>query len=117
MVIYFMHGLLHSDQECGTGAKVIYHYHIWKVVPDKSQIIKEYLYLLLDWDTEKIKADQGTGTTMMHVGKGSMEARVVPDPPTIRTTTNRIHPRRGFYGHRQGQSQCQAESKKCQGAF
>jgi type I restriction enzyme, S subunit len=63
------------------GEKVIYHYHIWKVIPDEKLITKEFLYLLLDWDTEKIKKDQGTGTTMMHVGKGSMDARVVPIPP------------------------------------
>ena len=64
-----------------TGEKVIYHYHIWKVVPNINLITKEFLFLLLDWDTEKIKNDQGTGTTMMHVGKGSMDARIVPIPP------------------------------------
>jgi type I restriction enzyme S subunit len=64
-----------------SGEKVIYHYHIWKVVPDEKLITKEFLYLLLDWDIEQIKKDQGTGTTMMHVGKGSMDARVVPIPP------------------------------------
>ncbi len=63
------------------GEKVIYHYHIWKVIPDEKLITKQFLYLLLDWDTEKIKKDQGTGTTMIHVGKGSMDARVVPIPP------------------------------------
>jgi type I restriction enzyme, S subunit len=62
------------------GEKVIYHYHIWKIIPDIKLVTKEFLYLLLDWDTEKIKSDQGTGTTMMHVSKGSMEARVVPIP-------------------------------------
>ncbi len=64
-----------------TGEKVIYHYHIWKIIPDSKLITKEFLYLLLDWDTDKIKSDQGTGTTMMHVSKGSIEARVVPIPP------------------------------------
>ena len=64
-----------------TGGKVIYHYHIWKIIPNSKLITKEFLYLLLDWDTEKIKSDQGTGTTMMHVGKGSMEARILPIPP------------------------------------
>ncbi len=66
-----------------TGEKVIYHYHIWKVLPDSKLITKEFLFLLLDWDTEKIKKDQGTGTTMMHVGKGSMDARIVPIPPLL----------------------------------
>jgi type I restriction enzyme S subunit len=64
-----------------SGEKVIYHYHIWKVIPDSKIITKEFLYHLLDWDVEKIKSDHGTGTTMMHVGKGSMDARVVPIPP------------------------------------
>lgn len=63
------------------GEKVIYHYHIWKVIPDETLITKEFLYLLLEWDTEKIKKAQGTGTTMMHVSKGSMEARRLPIPP------------------------------------
>lgn len=63
------------------GGKVIFHYHIWKVVPRADRVEREYLKYLLEWDTEKIKAAQGTGTTMMHVGKGAMEARVVPVPP------------------------------------
>ncbi|MBN3519317.1 restriction endonuclease subunit S [Algoriphagus lutimaris] len=63
------------------GGKVIYHYHIWKVVPDLNYVTKEYLYQLLEWDTEAIKTAHGTGTTMMHVGKGSIEKRIVPIPP------------------------------------
>ena len=63
------------------GGKVIFHYHIWKVVPCADRVDKDFLKHLLEWDTEKIKAAQGTGATMMHVGKGSMDARVVPVPP------------------------------------
>lgn len=63
------------------GEKVIYHYHIWKVIPNINVITKEFLYLFLDWDTEEIKNEQGTGTTMIHVSKGSMEQREVPIPP------------------------------------
>jgi type I restriction enzyme S subunit len=63
------------------GGKVIYHYHIWKVVPNTELVTKEYLYHLLDWDKEQIKVDQGAGTTMTHVSKGSMEDRLVPIPP------------------------------------
>ena len=33
------------------------------------------------WDKELIKHEQGTGTTMIHVSKGSMEARDIPLPP------------------------------------
>ncbi|KAA3613984.1 MAG: restriction endonuclease subunit S [Calditrichaeota bacterium] len=64
-----------------TGEKVIYHYHIWKVIPDTSYITKEFLYFLLEWDVEKIKSEQGAGTTMIHVTKGSMENRNVFIPP------------------------------------
>lgn len=63
------------------GGKVIYHYHIWKVIPNSNFITKEFLLHFFEWDKEKIKAEQGTGTTMMHVSKGSMEAREIPIPP------------------------------------
>lgn len=63
------------------GEKVIYHYHIWKVIPKTDLISKKYLFYLLDWDTEALKAEHGTGSTMMHVGKGSIEKRMVPVPP------------------------------------
>lgn len=62
------------------GDKVIYHYHIWKVIPNLNLVSKEFLFILLEWDKEKIKAAQGTGTTMMHVSKGSMEERIIPLP-------------------------------------
>ena len=61
--------------------KVIYHYHIWKVIPDKNLVTRDFLFTLFEWDKEKIKAAQGTGTTMIHVSKGSMENRIVPVPP------------------------------------
>lgn len=63
------------------GGKVIFHYHIWKVVPHIDRVERDFLKYLLEWDTEKIKAAQGTGTTMMHVSKASMDARVLPIPP------------------------------------
>ena len=62
------------------GGKVIYHYHIWKTELDLSKILKKYLFHWFDWDTEKIKKEQGAGTTMIHVTKGSMEDRVLPLP-------------------------------------
>jgi len=61
-----------------TGDKVIYHYHIWKVVPKNDVVDKHFLYYLLMWDVDKIKKDFGTGTTMVHVSKKSMESRVLP---------------------------------------
>ena len=62
------------------GEKVIYHYHIWKILPDLNLVSKKYLYYLLAWDTEALKAESGTGSTMMHIGKGSIEKRLVPVP-------------------------------------
>ena len=64
-----------------TGDKVIFHYHIWKVQPDLAldrQEIPVFMWFL--WDTERIKEDQGTGTTMIHVAKGSMEDRDIRVP-------------------------------------
>jgi type I restriction enzyme, S subunit len=62
------------------GGKVIYHYHIWKILPRSAVVEKRFLLHLLAWDVEQIKQAHGTGTTMMHVSKGSMENRVVPVP-------------------------------------
>lgn len=63
------------------GVKSIFHYHIWKVEPDYSIITKQYLYWLLFWDVNQIKADFGSGTTMIHITKGAIESRIVPLPP------------------------------------
>ncbi len=60
--------------------KVIYHYHIWKIEIDEELVDKNYLYYLLDWDKELIKSEQGAGTTMVHITKGSMENRILPFP-------------------------------------
>jgi len=75
-----------------TGGKVIYHYHIWKVIPDVTLIERDFLRWFFEWDVEQIKSAQGTGTTMMHVGKGSMDARVilVPDLATQRRIVTAI---------------------------
>lgn len=62
------------------GGKVIYHYHIWKIEIDEELVDKHYLFYLLDWDKELIKSEQGAGTTMVHVTKGSMENRILPFP-------------------------------------
>ena len=64
-----------------TGEKVIFHYHIWKVLPVPELMDKMFLYMWFLWDTEQIKQDQGTGTTMIHVAKGSMEDRNISTPP------------------------------------
>ena len=63
------------------GGRVIYHYHIWKIIPDQELIDKKFLYYFLDFDKEKIQAEQGAGTTMVHVTKGAMEQRPLLLPP------------------------------------
>ena len=64
-----------------TGGKVIFHYHIWKVVPDSALIDQTFLFMFFLWDKEQIKEDQGTGTTMIHVSKTSMDDRDIRFPP------------------------------------
>lgn len=59
----------------------IYHYHIWKLQFDENVIDKDFLYFWLLYDKEKIKKASGTGTTMMHVSKTSMEKRRLILPP------------------------------------
>lgn len=60
------------------GEKVIYHYHIWKVIVS-DKIDKKFLYYLLLEDSEKIK-ETGHGIAMMHTTKGDMENRFFPLP-------------------------------------
>ena len=60
--------------------KAIFHYHIWKVLPNSSLIDQKFLFHFLMWDVDKIKEDQGAGTTMLHVSKGSMDERDISIP-------------------------------------
>lgn len=61
--------------------KVIYHYHIWKVV-EKNAIDKDFLYVLLDFETENIKAAQSRGLGMKHLTKSGIESWESTIPPT-----------------------------------
>jgi type I restriction enzyme, S subunit len=61
--------------------KVIFHYHIWKVEIDPLAVIRDFLFYFFEWDVEKIKTEQGAGTTMIHVTKGAMEERQLLVPP------------------------------------
>ncbi len=62
------------------GDKTIYHYHIWKIIPDVGIINKKFLYYLLEWDAKALKEEHGTGSTMVHISKGAIEKRLVPIP-------------------------------------
>lgn len=61
------------------GPRVIYHYHIWKILTSEH-IDKKFLFYLLEKDSEDIKA-QGNGVGMFHATKGGMEKMLVPLPP------------------------------------
>ena len=63
-----------------TGEKVIFHYHIWKLVFDQTVIDKRFLYYVLSKDTECI-SNSLTQSTMPHVSMASMSKRLVPVPP------------------------------------
>ena len=54
------------------GEKGIYHYHIWKVIPNEEFLDKGYAYYMLESITEKIKS-AAHGSSMPHYGKGFME--------------------------------------------
>ena len=60
--------------------KVIYHYHIWKVINDELKVSRPFLKILLEQLTEEFKASGGRGGTMMHLTKSGMEATLVPIP-------------------------------------
>ena len=63
------------------GDKSIFHYHIWKVEVNPDLIDKRFLYHFFEWDVENIKKESGTGSTMIHVSKKSMDARIINLPP------------------------------------
>ena len=55
------------------GEKVIYHYHIWKVV-EKPAIHKDFLFTILNFETEKLKSQSANGLGLMHITKGAIES-------------------------------------------
>lgn len=54
------------------GEKVIYHYHIWKV-EERKGTDRNFLYIVLDWETGKIKAQQANGLGLLHITKSAIE--------------------------------------------
>ena len=59
--------------------KVIYHYHIWKVIPNKNNMKKMFLYHLLNFSTPQWLGGTN-GTTMVHITKESMEKKRIVLP-------------------------------------
>lgn len=62
--------------------RVIYHYHIWKIVYDESVVGKEYLYSWLESDKERIQQNTN-GSTMVHITKSMMEDRTLNKPMSL----------------------------------
>lgn len=62
------------------GEKVIYHYHIWKLIYDDSILNKHYLFHYLKKDITDI-SNSLTNSTMPHVSMSSMKKRIIPIPP------------------------------------
>ena len=60
------------------GGKVIFHYHIWKVLLS-DVVCKQYLYQYFLYDVEQLSREQ-QGGTMAHITKESMEKRVCRYP-------------------------------------
>jgi len=54
------------------GEKVIYHCHIWKVI-NHSQVTKKFLFIVLDNETAKMKAQSANGFALLHITKGTIE--------------------------------------------
>jgi len=59
--------------------KVIYHYHIWKVIPNEAIVDRLFLFHVLASDVDRIKA-VSQGGTMVHITKGSIESRMLKLP-------------------------------------
>lgn len=58
--------------------KLIYHYHIWKVIPNHN-VDKQFLFHTFMFDVEKLKT-QSQGGTMFHITKGNIESRLFNFP-------------------------------------
>ena len=65
--------------EIWTEEKAIYHYHIWKLEFDKTDINQDYLYIWLENDKNKIQQNTN-GSTMVHITKNMMEERRISLP-------------------------------------
>lgn len=63
------------------GGRAIYHYHIWKVIPDKSTVDARFLYIKLQELTDDLKTKSSSGGTMLHVTKAQMEITEIALPP------------------------------------
>lgn len=68
------------------GGKVIYHYHIWKV-ENHEQVAKQFLFILLDNETAKIKRKSTNGFALLHITKETIENWSIKLPSNIEEQT------------------------------
>jgi len=63
------------------GGKVIYHYHIWKV-EEKPGVNRDFLFVLLDYETERMKSKSANGLGLLHITKATIESWecALPEP-------------------------------------
>jgi type I restriction enzyme S subunit len=62
------------------GGKVIYHYHIWKVEEHRG-IDRQFLFITLENETERMKAKSANGLGLLHITKGTIEGWETSFPP------------------------------------
>ena len=51
------------------------------MVPVETKVLKKYLYLVLEKETERMKAENTNGSTMLHLTKEGIEQLQIPLPP------------------------------------
>lgn len=62
------------------GERVIYHYHIWKVV-EREGIDRGFLYACLDFETQRMRDASARGLGMQHLTKAGIESWECAIPP------------------------------------
>ena len=63
------------------GKRVIYHYHIWKMICDEKVLNKQFAFQFLDWDKDLMKQEHSRGVGMFHLTKTAIENRKFLLPP------------------------------------
>ncbi len=61
--------------------KVIYHYHIWKMVCNEKVLDKTFAFQFLDWDKGMMQKEHSRGVGMFHLTKSAIENRKLLLPP------------------------------------
>lgn len=64
------------------GPKGVLNYHTWKVHP-AAETDRDFLFQLLQFETEKIEASSHGASALVHVQKGEMEQRKFDVPPPL----------------------------------